>query len=104
MSCMNCVTCGLHTLHFHVPQLFDIYDTRAVEALRLLGGLVCRAGKGAAEADNEYRNFAEKCLLRQQYVDEQYGVSLSPRELDNLLLQVHEQKPNLAVHRTPNYS
>ncbi|MCC8996063.1 MAG: hypothetical protein LM517_03180 [Nitrosomonas sp.] len=81
-------------LHFHVPQLFYIYDTRAVEALRLLGGLVCRAGRGTVETDNEYRKFAEKCLSLQQHVKEQYGVSLSPRELDNLLLQVHQQKPN----------
>lgn len=87
-------------LHFHVPQLFYIYDTRAVEALRLLRGVVCRAGRGVPETDNEYRKFAEKCLSLQQLAEEKYGVSLSPRELDNLLLQVHEQKPNPAVHRT----
>ncbi|MFZ1492656.1 MAG: hypothetical protein WAU60_04495 [Candidatus Competibacter denitrificans] len=84
-------------LHFHVPQLFYIYDKRAVEALRLLGGLVRRASRITIEADKEYRKFAEKCLLLQEHVEEQYGVSLSPRELDNLLLQVQEQKPNLAA-------
>jgi hypothetical protein len=77
-------------LHFHVPKLFYIYDTRAVEALRLLGNIVGRAKKctPTVEADNEYRKFAEKCLLLQQYIENKHKVKLSPRELDNLLLLV----------------
>jgi len=83
-------------LHFHVPQLFYIYDTRAVEALRNLGGILPRAGKSGAPVDNEYRKFAEKCLSLQRHIENKYNILLSPREIDNLLLYVQEQ--NLTLH------
>jgi len=82
-------------LHFHVPGLFYIYDTRAVEALRELSALVGRAGRATVPADNEYRKFAEKCLSLQQQIEEQFNVRLTPREIDKLLLEVHaKKKPN----------
>lgn len=84
-------------LHFHVPRLFYIYDTRAVEALRELSAVVGRAGRATVPADNEYRKFAEKCLSLQQHIEKQFNVWLTPREIDKLLLEVHaEMKPNLA--------
>jgi len=76
-------------LHFHVPNLFYIYDTRAVEALRELTPVVGRAGKSSVPADNEYRKFAEKCLALQKHIEEQFNISFTPREIDNLLLHVH---------------
>jgi len=79
-------------LHFHVPQLFYIYDTRAVEALRKLGSTVCRAGKSSLKVDNEYRKFSEKCISLQRHIEDKYAINLSPRELDNLLLHVHERE------------
>ena len=89
-------------LHFHVPSLFYIYDTRAVEAMRELSSVVGRVGKvakGGAPADNEYRKFAEKCLALQLHIESKFGVSLTPREIDNLLLHVHAQKkPNSSVN------
>lgn len=82
-------------LHFHVPNLFYIYDTRAVEALHFLTSIVGRAGRADIPADNEYRKFAEKCLALQQYIEAELSVQLTPREMDNLLLYVHaEKKPN----------
>lgn len=91
-------------LHFHVPNLFYIYDTRAVEALRELSSVVGRAGRADIPADNEYRKFAEKCLALQQYIESELGVRLTPREIDNLLLYVHtEKKPNTAVKRDAPY-
>lgn len=78
-------------LHFHVPKLFYIYDTRAAKALRSFPEVVRRAGRSGAktdtQADNEYRKFAEKCFSLQQHIEQKFGVTLSPRELDNLLLQ-----------------
>jgi len=71
-------------LHFHVPHLFYIYDTRAANALRRK---VRGAGKQIAQTDNEYRKFAQKCLYLQQRIEERHRVSLTPRELDNLLLR-----------------
>lgn len=77
-------------LHFHVPSLFYLYDTRAVEGLRLLGEILPRAGRSDLQVDNEYRKFAEKCLSLQQHIKSQYGVSMTPRELDRLLLYLHQ--------------
>ena len=77
-------------LHFHVPNLFYIYDTRAVEALRELSSVVGRAGRQAdTPADNEYSKFAAKCLALQQHIELAFSVRLTPREIDNLLLYVH---------------
>jgi hypothetical protein len=88
-------------LHFHVPQLFYIYDTRALEALRMLRKIVGRARRSTLQADNEYRKFSEKCLSLQRHVKEEYGTSLSPRVIDNLLLYLHETKPDLSLKRRP---
>ena len=85
-------------LHFHVPQLFYIYDTRAVRAISMLSGVLKRAGRSSARVDNEYRKFSEKCLSLHQHVETKYGVSLNPREIDNLLLYVHEK--NLTIRST----
>ncbi len=82
-------------LHFHVPRLFYIYDTRAVEALREFSAVVGRAGRATVPADNEYRKFADKCLSLQQHIEKQFNVWLTPREIDKLLLEIHaEKKPN----------
>lgn len=76
-------------LHFHVPDLFYIYDKRAVEAMRQLAPLVGRASRSSTAADNEYRKFVEKCVTLKRVVQEEFGQVLNPRELDKLLLQVH---------------
>jgi len=79
-------------LHFHLPKLFYIYDTRAVEAMRLLSSVVGRAGGKNEAADNEYRKFAEKCLRLQTHINEKFKVQFSPRQIDNLLLHIHANK------------
>ena len=76
-------------LHFHVPRMFYIYDSRAVTAISALSNIVGRVGRNSFEGDNEYRKFAEKCVRLQQHVQDHFGVSLTPREIDNLLLEIH---------------
>lgn len=80
-------------LHFHAPDVFYIYDTRAVEALSVLGHIVGRASRTTGAGDNDYRKFAAKCRSLQKLVESEHGISLTPRELDNLLLSVHAQRP-----------
>jgi hypothetical protein len=76
-------------LHFHYPTLFFIYDARAVKGLQRLQQVVGRASSAAIdEGDNEYRKFFEKCLRLQQHIQSQFGLSVSPREIDKLLLRV----------------
>lgn len=76
-------------LHFHAPDRFYIYDSRALLAIQRLSGIVGRAASGTGDVDNEYRKFANKCLRLQQHVLEKHGVALTPRQIDNLLLAMH---------------
>lgn len=73
-------------LHFHVPELFFIYDSRSSkginQASKLFGIKVHARGIG----DPTYEKFAEKCHLLRLAIMEQHGIAMSPRQLDNLLL------------------
>jgi len=75
-------------LHFHCPDLFFIYDSRAVAAVSHLSELTGRVGRSKYKADNEYRKFCEKCLSIRRYVKDNFDVYLTARNLDNLLLEV----------------
>lgn len=75
-------------LHFHVPGVFFIYDTRAVSGLRKLSKFVKRAKKYSGNGDNEYRKFAEKCLSLRDHIKTEYKVEMSPRQIDQLLLNL----------------
>jgi hypothetical protein len=77
-------------LHFHVPQMFYIFDTRAVKATREFSDVLPRATKLTGQGDDEYRKFAEKANSLARLCEDKFGLSLSPRQLDNLLLKVNE--------------
>lgn len=77
-------------LHFHRPGYFYIYDSRAVEAMRNLSPIVGRASSSGNKGDNEYRKFAEKCTRLQTFIKRDFGIVLSPRQIDKLLLAVYE--------------
>src|SRR4029453_4248629 len=47
-------------LHFHVPNLFYIYDSRAAEAIREFSFEFPRPSRSGT-GDDEYRKFAERC-------------------------------------------
>ncbi len=77
-------------LHFHLPELFFIYDTRAVSAMRLFVKKLPKELQVLADRDNtdkEYTNFFYKCFFLRQTINEQFKVSLTPRQLDNLLIE-----------------
>lgn len=83
-------------LHFHVPDLFYIYDSRAVGAFRqgVIQGLdeaIPRATNTNNLGDNEYRKFSEKCEYLREYCRTRFQKTLSPRQLDNLLLEINER-------------
>jgi hypothetical protein len=77
-------------LHFHVPELFYIYDSRAANGLREFAPVLPRASRSVGEGDNEYRKFAEKCDQLQKLFKSGFDLRLSPRQLDNLLLGTGE--------------
>jgi len=78
-------------LHFHVPRLFYIYDSRAARAVRELSPTQRRASRSRGPGDNEYQTFAEKCDHLRKHCAANFGQHLSPRQLDNLLLSVNER-------------
>lgn len=82
-------------LHFHLPNLFYIYDSRAVDALSMFISKVPKQLEQFIhkdQVDKDYAKFFCKCFHLQQLIATEYGVSLSPRQLDNILLEVSNQK------------
>jgi len=73
-------------LHFHAPKMFFIFDSEAVKGMRHLSGITGRAGRSDLDSDNDYRKFAEKCLRLRVYIRQNHGVTLTPRQIDRLLL------------------
>ena len=78
-------------LHFHVPKLFYIFDSRAVESMREYAFALPRASRAEGLGDNEYRKFAEKCDHLRRFCVQGFGLHVLPRHVDNLLLKVNEK-------------
>ena len=72
-------------LHFHRPELFYIYDSRAVNAMRRImpNSSVQQKHNGA---DNEYAKFFVKMDYLRKKIFENESLLLTPRQLDNILL------------------
>ena len=73
-------------LHFHFPDLFYIYDSRAMTALRKL-----QKGKRfklpQCELDKEYATFFLRLHSLQKDIVKETKVFLTPREMDRILLR-----------------
>ena len=74
-------------LHFHCPNKFFIYDSRARAAI---GKIVKKPNKKIlieiAEYDAEYGDFVCRMLELQKCLDERLGVYENPRSIDSFLL------------------
>lgn len=78
-------------LHFHLPHLFYIYDARAVAALKLFITKVpsdFQNFKELPDTDKDYSKFICKSFALQSLIEKEYGIKLSTRELDNLLVEI----------------
>lgn len=75
-------------LHFHCPQLFYIYDSRASQGIRKYVRLNRKSQVSylGSSFDVEYLDFSLRMIELQDYVEENFNRRLMPRELDNLLL------------------
>lgn len=78
-------------LHFHVPALFYIYDSRAVAAMRRLTRVVGTVLHDYRPSDPDYAAFATKCRCLARHVHDEYGRQLTPRQLDTLLLEISSE-------------
>ncbi len=77
-------------LHFHLPNLFPIYDSRVVGSLRkFISKTPDRFSKimNSANIDREYAKFACKSLAVRQKVEKELGKELTLRQFDNLLIR-----------------
>lgn len=77
-------------LHFHRPNHFFIYDSRAVDALAHMEVANQAPLINAGDCDTEYRRFHSRCVWLQQELALQvhYGRLLTPRELDKIFLHL----------------
>lgn len=73
-------------LHFHFPKLFYIYDSRACASIRKITKPEKICHKMFADYDEEYAMFVLRCVKLQMHIKEKSSVSLSPRQIDKLLL------------------
>lgn len=78
-------------LHFHLPDIFYIYDSRAVTALRQFTSQVPKDLKHILKFENidsEYAKFYCKCYDLKRRIKAQFNIDLTNRQLDNLLIEV----------------
>lgn len=87
-------------LHFHLPDLFYIYDSRALTALRQFTYQVPKDLKHILELDNidkEYAKFYCKCFDLKRQIKSQFNLELTNRQLDNLLLEEANKQRGLKL-------
>ena len=88
-------------LHFHAPNAFFILDSRVkgalnkeIEERKLRRECRTEIKKFRnLKCDTEYSEFSVKCLVLRESLNKEFGVNLTPRQLDNLLIG----KANLSV-------
>jgi hypothetical protein len=91
MTGMNNRSFASKYLHFHCEKAFFIYDSIAKKKiLQLSKEIVFEytiTDDMSINSDKDYEHFCLKCLALRDNIEEKYGVVLSPRQLDNLLLE-----------------
>ena len=88
-------------LHFHFPERYYIYDSRAVGSISMLikpvGRKLPQLGLGIH--DHEYACFVVRCIELRGRLESQLGRAISPRVLDNLLLVSSALAPDVLKGR-----
>jgi hypothetical protein len=76
-------------LHFHRPDAFFIYDSRARWAIaKVVPRLNQIPAIEAEQYDVEYRDFVRRCVWLRSRLRIAHATELTPRELDKLLLMI----------------
>ena len=92
-------------LHFHLPNLFFIYDSRAVNALRTFKVKISnelRIISKLGTVDNEYANFFCKCFTLRHEIQNKYNLTLTNRQLDNLLIDIANKQESDKLNEKKN--
>lgn len=78
-------------LHFHLPNLYFIYDSRAMSGLR---SFISRFPKDYARltylnnVDEEYAKFFCKCYEIKRQTESNFNTKLTNRQFDNILIDI----------------
>ncbi len=78
-------------LHFHLPDLFFIYDSRVVKSLRQFIKTVPKPMKellSLDHVDKKYATFVCKSFELLTEIQEKYNIKLTLRQFDNLLISI----------------
>jgi hypothetical protein len=76
-------------LHFHRPDIFFIYDDRAVKAVRRLRTVVpVRPPQPQSGTDREYSDFFHGVLSIRDHIQSRWKRLLSPRQIDRVFLEI----------------
>jgi hypothetical protein len=74
-------------LHFHAPNAFFVYDSRASSRVRHeLRGRQKHAALPELDCDKEYQKFCDRCLRYREVLEKKFGKRVTPRQLDTILL------------------
>ena len=80
-------------LHFHCPEHFYIYDSRADSAVKKFVDLPNEYKKTLYNFevyDSEYANFVCRMMELREYIHKTFDKKLNPRQLDSFLLFVNK--------------
>jgi len=84
-------------LHFHLPDLFFIYDSRAVIGLRQFTSRVPKDLKECLkpeDIDIEYAKFFLKSFDTKRHIEDHYHTRITNRQLDNILIDLANKRIN----------
>ncbi len=74
-------------LHFHLPDLFFLYDSRAKSVINQFIKRKDVEFYTIQNSDKEYSTFYSKAIHLQNRIRKQHGILLTPRQIDNLFLK-----------------
>jgi len=78
-------------LHFHLPNLFYLYDSWAHKGLRVLKPRHRASRNIVGHFDKVYSKFTLKLLDLQEEIERLHSYRLTPRQIDRILLKASEE-------------
>jgi hypothetical protein len=76
-------------LHFHFPEVFFIFDSRASRAIKLVTPRLKEIQDDYEKPyDRTYKDFVRRCVWLRDDIHAKYNTWLSPRQIDRLLLAI----------------
>ena len=74
-------------LHFHCPEMFFIYDSRARANINKYVKRPDKRILSSVKCDSEYGDFFCRMIELQNFINQKLGTYQSPRRIDNFLLR-----------------